>query len=252
MTLACWSGSFFPGRALFGWITIGLTLLFLFCCNVDPSPRILIFSKTAGHRHACIPAATDALRQLCREHGYLPRDTENAAELDAENLKHYNVVVFLCTSGNVLDAAQQSALEQFIRKGGGLAGIHSAADTEYDWPIFGQIIGARFKDHSNILPAQLRVVDTQHPATCHLPTSWSRTDEWYNFTAVQPNLQVLLRIDETSYSGGSMGENHPMAWCQPFGNGRVFYTALGHTEASYAEPAFLNHLLGGIQYAAGR
>ena len=156
------------------------------------------------------------------------------------------------TTGNILDAEQQAALEQFIRQGGGFVGIHSATDTEYDWPWYGRLVGAYFASHPAIQTATVRVVNATHPSTKPLPATWTRQDEWYNFRAAPPaTVHVLLTIDETSYSGGSMGAHHPLAWYHHYDGGRAWYTAMGHTTESYSEPLFLQHVLGGIRWAAG-
>ncbi|HEY3003878.1 MAG TPA: ThuA domain-containing protein, partial [Kribbellaceae bacterium] len=160
-------------------------------------------------------------------------------------------VVFLSTTGDVLDASQQAAFESYIRSGGGFVGVHAAADTEYDWPFYGDLVGAYFASHPLIQAATVQVEDRTHPATSHLDATWRRTDEWYNYkTNVRSTARVLATLDESSYSGGTMGD-HPTAWCKDFEGGRSFYTGGGHTRQSYAEPAFRAHLLGGIRYAAG-
>jgi cytochrome c len=152
----------------------------------------------------------------------------------------------------VLDANGRAAFERYVRAGHGYVGVHSASDTEYGWSWYGGLVGAYFAGHPAIQPAIVRVEDSSHPSTASLPTTWSRTDEWYNFRASPRGaVQVLLTLDERSYAGGSMGADHPIAWYQAYDGGRAWYTAMGHTRESYLEPAFLAHLLGGIQYAAG-
>lgn len=131
-------------------------------------------------------------------------------------------------------------------------GIHAAADTEFDWPWYGRLVGGYFVDHPEIQQAKIRLVDGDHPATAHLPELWTRTDEWYNYKDFNPNVHVLLNLEESSYKGGSNGENHPIAWYHEFEGGRAFYTGLGHTEESYDEPAFRQHLLGGLQWCLRR
>jgi len=161
-------------------------------------------------------------------------------------------VVFLCTTGDVLGEAQQAAFQRYIEAGGGFVGIHSAADTEYDWPWYGDLVGAYFKGHPAVQPATIVVSDSVHPSTRSLPTHWNRTDEWYDFrTNPRGRVHVLATVSEATYSDGEMGADHPIAWCQFYGGGRTWYTALGHTRESYSEPLFLRHLWGGIQFAAG-
>jgi type 1 glutamine amidotransferase len=215
---------------------------------------VLVFSRTTGYRHACIPAGIAAIGAL-RDAG-LPgipdvEATEDAEVFTAGALARYGAVVFLNTSGTVLDTDQREALAGYVRGGGGFVGVHGAADTEYDWPGYAELVGAYFDRHPQIQPATIRVEDPDHPATAGLAPTWTRTDEWYDFrTNPRPRVQVLLTVDESSYEGGRMGSDHPIAWCREYGLGRAFYTACGHTVESYAEPAFRAHLAGGIRYAA--
>ncbi len=216
----------------------------------EPAFAVLLFSKTAAFHHDSIPAGIEAIENLGRNHGFGVDATEDAAAFTDANLARYRAVVFFNTTGDVLDDAQQAAFERYIRSGRGFVGIHSATDTEYDWPWYGSLVGAYFRRHPAIQPATL-VVDRAHPSTAHLPVRWRRTDEWYNFRQEPaPDLRILVRIDEGSYAGGSMGANHPVTWCHEFDGGRAWYTAIGHTAEAYAEPLFLEHLLGGIRWAA--
>ncbi|RYE05028.1 MAG: ThuA domain-containing protein, partial [Sphingobacteriales bacterium] len=156
------------------------------------------------------------------------------------------------TTGDVLNDEQQQAFEGYIHAGGGYVGVHAAADTEYDWPWYGKLAGAWFKSHPAQQVAKLSVIDKTNIATKHLPAVWERKDEWYNYKQIADDLHVLITIDETSYKGGENSPTHPMAWYHNFDGGRAFYTALGHTDESYTEPLFLQHLLGGIKYAMGK
>jgi cytochrome c len=214
--------------------------------------RVLVFSRTAGFRHASIPAAVAAVAHLGAEHGYLVDATEDAGAFTDANLARYRAVVFLLTTGEVLDEDQQAAFERFIRAGGGFAGVHSASDTEYGWAWYGQLVGAFFQRHPAAQPAVVRIEDPSHPSTASLPASWKRTDEWYDFRAnPRQAVHVLATLDESTYSGGGMGRDHPIAWCHAFDGGRSWYTAMGHTTESYTEASFLSHLEGGIDSVAG-
>ena len=213
---------------------------------------ILVFSKTTGYRHASIKDGIEAIRKLANEHSMHVDFTEDSAAFSDENLARYKAVVFLSTSGNVLDAEQKAAFERYIHAGGGYAGIHSATDTEYDWAWYGRLVGAFFKNHPHITRATINVEDQRHSSTSMLPKKWEWTDEWYNFrTDPRNDVHVLLTVDESSYQGGEMGKNHPIAWYHEFEGGRAWYTALGHTSEGFSEPLFLAHLWGGISYAAG-
>jgi cytochrome c len=150
------------------------------------------------------------------------------------------------------DAGQKPAFERYIRSGGGFVGIHSASDTEYQWPWYGSLVGAYFASHPAIQRARILIENPNHPSTKGLPAVWERTDEWYNFRSnPRGAAHVLATLDESTYSGGAMGADHPIAWCQEIDGGRSWYTAMGHTAESYAEPLFRLHLLGGIESAAG-
>ncbi len=216
-----------------------------------PLTKVLVFSKTAGFRHSSIGVGITAIQQLGAANGFTVTATEDAAQFTTANLAQYQAVVFLSTTGDVLNATQQTAFQSYIASGGGYVGIHAAADTEYDWPWYGGLVGAWFASHPAIQTATVRVEDRTSPATAHLGATWVRSDEWYNYrTNPRANVKVLMSLDESTYSGGSMGD-HPITWCQNYGGGRAFYTGLGHTDASYSDAAFRTMLLGGIQIAAG-
>jgi type 1 glutamine amidotransferase len=214
-----------------------------------PTLRVLAFTKTAAFHHDSIPAAVAALRGAA-----LHLDaTDDAAAFTDGNLARYDVVVFLLTTGDVLDPAQQAAFERFVRSGGGYAGVHSASDTEYDWPWYGRLVGAYFRTHPAVQPATVDVVDPNDPSTAGLPRQWKRIDEWYAFRVQPAGVHVLLTVDEASYQPGDagMGSTHPIAWEHAYDGGRAWYTAGGHTSESWSEPLFVAHVVGGIRWAAG-
>jgi type 1 glutamine amidotransferase len=215
--------------------------------------RVLLFSRTAGFRHDSIPAAVAALTELQDSGGFVVEATEDATWFNPNNLARFRVVVFLLTTGDVLDDGQQAAFEAWIGAGGGYLGVHSASDTEYDWPFYGDLVGAYFKAHPAIQPASVTIEVADHPATAGLVSPWMRTDEWYDFRAnPRATVTVLATIDEASYTGGTMGPDHPLVWAHrtPAG-GRALYTAMGHTQDSYADPPFRQHLVGALRWVAG-
>jgi type 1 glutamine amidotransferase len=214
--------------------------------------KILVFAKTAGFHHESIHVGLPALQQLGADHNFAVDTTTNSAQFTSANLKQYAAVVFLNTTGDVLNDEQQAAFKQYISSGGGFVGVHAASDTEYGWPWYGQLVGAYFVNHPKQQEATLNVIDRQTIATRHLAEKWVRKDEWYNFKDIQAGLKILITLDERTYTGGTNGEAHPMAWYHDFEGGRSFYTGLGHVDASYSDPLFLKHLLGGIQYAMGQ
>ena len=215
--------------------------------------RILLFSRTTGYRHDSIPTAIAALTELGTTGGYVAESTEDPAAFTAANLARFQVVVFLMTTGDPVDDAGQAAFEAWIGAGGNYVGIHSAADTEYDWPFYGELVGAYFKQHPAIQQATVNVEVADHPATAGLPSAWMRTDEWYDFrTNPRATTTVLVTIDESTYTGGMMGADHPLVWAHATtGGGRAIYTEMGHTTESYADPLFRQHLVGAIRWAAG-
>ncbi|OLB65585.1 MAG: hypothetical protein AUI10_06155 [Actinobacteria bacterium 13_2_20CM_2_72_6] len=214
--------------------------------------RVLVFSRTTAYRHASIPTGIAAVRELGAAHGFAVDATEETSPFTPAGLARYDALVFLSTSGEILDPDGKAALESYVRGGGGFVGIHGAAATEYEWPFYGRLVGAWFDKHPQVQPATVRVEDRDHPATAHLDPDWVRVDEWYNFrTNPRPHVRVLATVDESSYTGGTMGADHPIAWCHTVDAGRAFYTAGGHTDESFADPGFRAHLLGGIQAVTG-
>ncbi len=214
--------------------------------------RILVFSRTLGFHHASIPVGIAAIQKIGQDNNLQVDTTTDASFFNEKQLKKYAAVIFLSTTGNVLNDEQQLAFEQYIKQGGGFVGIHAATDTEYDWAWYNQLVGAYFKSHPKQQEAILHVIDPTHVSTMHLPKEWKRFDEWYNFKSIQSNLHVLITIDEKSYTGGENGEYHPMAWWHDFDGGRAFYTEFGHTDESYADPLFIQHVTGGIAYAVNK
>ncbi len=243
-------------RLIFSLLIPVAFLAGLGACSSDQGPaKILVFSKTAGFRHESIPAGIEAIKKLGLKHHFEVDTTENADRFNEENLRNYKAVVFLNTTGDVLNKQQQNDFERFIQAGGGYVGIHAATDTEYDWPWYGKLAGAYFTSHPNnpnVRTATFSVVDKNHIATDSLPDSFEKTDEFYNYRDINPDLKVLMTIDETSYEGGTNPDFHPMAWYHEYDGGRAFYTAMGHTNETFSEPLFVKHLTGGILYAIGR
>ena len=213
--------------------------------------NVLIFTKTAGYRHKSIEQGVATIRTLGDKHGFKIYHTEEASFINSKTLKQFHTVIFLNTTGDILNNEQQMHFEHYIQAGGGWVGIHSATDTEYDWVWYGQLAGAYFNGHPKIQVADLIVTDQTHTITKNLKNIWSRKDEWYNFKYVNHNVNILINIDEGSYEGGTNGEYHPISWYHSYDGGRAFYTAMGHTKESYKEKLFLEHILAGIQWTMG-
>lgn len=238
----------------------------------DEPFRVLVFSRTAGFRHASIEAGIFTVQQLGAANGFEVDATEDHTLISEENLANYQVLMFLNTTLDVLEAEQEQAFENFVRSGGNFVGVHSAADTEHDWPFYGELVGAYFQSHPVAnQPGSLRVEDESHPAVAHLDNPYPvALEEFYSFKSnPRGSVRVLLSIDEDSYtqepntscdpSGptfpqgytGRMGD-HPMSWCHDKFAGRVWYTALGHETYLYSTPDYQQHLLNGILTAARR
>ena len=212
---------------------------------------MLVFTKTAGYRHDSIPAAVAALRAIAARRGVEVEHSEDAGIFGREKLSAFKAVAFVNTTGNILDDEQRRAFEAFIAGGGGYLGVHSAADTEYDWPWYGRLVGAWFKSHPPGL--QTGTVRFLRPLGGNWPVEWRVTDEFYNFRSRPGDAAaVVAALDESTYDGGEMGADHPLAWCQRIDGGRSWYTGLGHTAELFADATFLAHLEKGLLYAMSR
>ena len=226
----------------------------LFVLNFLPAAaqksQVLVFNKTEAYHHESIPTGTATIKDLGDLNNFKVTESDDAGEFTVKNLKKYQLVIFLSTTGNVLNEAQQKAFEEYINKGGNFFGIHAATDTEYNWKWYGDLVGAYFLSHPKIQEAKVIVEKPLHPTVAHLPKIWTRTDEWYNLKDISPKMIVLLSLDETSYDGGENAEIHPIAWYRELeGGGKSIYTGGGHTEESYSEPAFQEHLQQCILFA---
>jgi type 1 glutamine amidotransferase len=229
-------------------LTVGLTNPI-----VTEDYDVLVFSKTAGFRHASIPDGIAAIRKLGAANGFSVDATEDADRFLAKDLDKYEVIVFLSTTGNFFEPKHEAAFTKYIQGGGGYVGIHAAADAEYDWEWYGNLVGGYFLSHPAQQEATVYITDKKHPSTGHLPTEWVRFDEWYDYKAVPAKgVRILGKLLTTTYTGHKMGLNHPIIWCHEYDGGRAFYTGGGHTKGSFSEPEFLRHILGGIQWAKGK
>jgi cytochrome c len=235
------------------WTVLCLTASL--ACNAN---TVLVFSKTNGFRHPSISDGLTLLQNLAAANAITLETTEDSTQFNATNLARFDAVVWLSTTGDVLNAGEQTAFENWMQAGGGYVGIHASSDCEYDWSWYGTNIlgnGAWFRSHPAIQTASLIVESSNDPSTQHLPATFSMTDEWYNFRAnPRSSAQVLLRIDETSYAPGAnaMGADHPISWKRAVGSGRAFYTALGHRPEQYTDPRFTQHVLGGLLWTLNR
>lgn len=213
--------------------------------------RILLFSKTDGFRHASIEPAIEVVRRLGQEYGFEVDATEDSNWFTEERLESYDAVFFLNTSMTLFNDAQRDVFENYIRSGGGYLGTHSAADTEYNWPFYGVLVGAWFKNHPPVQHGEIVVNSYSHPATVVLPPRWSIEDEWYNFRQLPQGVTVLAELDTESIEGSEHPGYHPATWYHSVGEGRAFYTVMGHSESTWNHSHFINQLLGAIRYVTG-
>ncbi|MCB9284918.1 MAG: ThuA domain-containing protein [Lewinellaceae bacterium] len=222
------------------------------CSSNGKGPKVLVLAKSEFYFHESTAAALEALTRLGDENGWSVVETDDAGDyINEKELPKYAAVVFLNTAGDVLNPTQEALFEQYIQAGGGFVGIHTAIDTEHSWDWYGQLVGARYDGNMEVQNATLLVQDRKNPATKHLDSTWQRTDEWFNMIDLSPDINVLLTLDESTCKGGKMGNYHPVSWYHEFDGGRAFITAMGHTPESYSDPAFLQHLNGGLKYAVG-
>ena len=212
--------------------------------------RILVFTRTAGFRHDSIPVGVDTLRALAAEAGLQLEHSEDPNLFDPASLARFRAVVFLNATGDVLDDAQQRAFERYVAAGGGYLGVHAAADAEYDWPWYGDLVGAWFQGH----PPGLQTTDVHFEGDqAGLATDWRISDELYNYKRnPRGEVEVLATVDEDDYTGGTMDKDHPIAWCHASGSARAWYTGLGHDAKMYADPIYRAHLLRGLRYVTGQ
>jgi type 1 glutamine amidotransferase len=230
-------------------------------------PAILVFDKITGFRDGpSVDAATAALKTIATRRGWSVQFSENGAIFNRRDLARFDAVVWNNVSGDALTLSQRAAFQDYIAGGGGYAGFHgSAGDPAYFWDWYADtLIGARFIGHPyspQFQTARIRVEAQGGGITRGLPVEWSMSDEWYSFARSprQTGAHVLATLDEKSYSpvsfGGSdirMGDDHPIAWTRCVGNGRSFYSAIGHRPESYAEPNSVRLLEQGIAWAAGQ
>ncbi|MEO6313634.1 MAG: ThuA domain-containing protein [Chitinophagaceae bacterium] len=222
------------------------------CKTTNENYRVLVFSKTEGYRHAAaIAAGQNALFQLAAIHHFSIDTTEDAGRFNEDTLKKYSAVILLDISGAVFNEEQRVNFKRFVQAGGGVLAIHASADAERDWPWYNKLIGAYFDTHPPVQNGMFYTADKNHPANASIPDSIQRSDEFYNFQSVSPDIHVLMTLDEKTYTGGKMGLAHPAVWCQEFDGGRSFYTSWGHSKESWKEPVFLQQVWNGLHWITG-
>lgn len=228
------------------------------CVGTAAGPRVLVFTRENLWQHGSTPVARDTILAMCGSRGFTVTASHDPHAIDDARLAATDTIVFAVTSGEILDADARAALEPWLRGGGGLVGLHSASATELSWPFYIDVLGAQFLKHPpGLFEATVRVDAPAHPIVAGLPAAWVRTDEWYDFTdrpEDREGLEVLLSLDEATlpadYPADFRVGVHPIAWAHERLGGRVFYTAMGHTLESYAEPAFVDMIGRAIEWTA--
>jgi type 1 glutamine amidotransferase len=216
-----------------------------------PRIRVMVLTATRGFRHDSIPVARDALNAMATSTGeFAITTTEDVSAITTATLAGYDVLCFVLTTGELpFDPDQKAAIVNFVASGKGFIGIHSAADTLYEWPDYGRLVGAYFKEHPWTQAATVLVEDQNHPSTSGLGDRFTITEEYYTFRENPRGVQVLLRLDPSSV--GASGE-YPLAWAHSFGAGRAYYNALGHFDATWRDARFQRQVAGALRWAAGR
>lgn len=239
-------------------------LMLLMCLTISSTAqkqfRALLFTKTNGWHHESIHEGVDAIRKMADRHWFDVEWHEDPARFNDGNLAKFDVIIFLNTTGDILNNEQQAAMEKFIKAGKGFVGIHSAADTEYDWPWYTKLVGHMFKIHPAVQSAKLKFTQNPFPGLQGFKETHYWTEEWYDYKpATVPDLKYILAVDEKTYNpkvqwgenkSDGMGAFHPIAWYHEYDGGRAFYTGLGHLPAEFSEQALQDHIYAGILYAA--
>lgn len=238
-------------------VLLALTCLLLGAAPPPPTGEVLIFSGTTGYRHESIPAGVEAVADIARRQGFAVRATEDPSVFNPGKLRAVRVIVLLNSTTDPKKPASEwftgkrrAALQAFVRSGGGVVGIHAAADSHYGWPWYARLIGGRFARHPPGTPAgTLSLADRAHPVTAGLPSIITRVDEWYEFADHDPTSRLLITLDPSSIGEADVNPN-PISWTRELDAGRVFYTAMGHTAESFSDPYVLRHLSNGLAWAA--
>lgn len=212
-----------------------------------PEPtKVLVLTETQGYRHESIEAGVEMFELNAEGWGLDVQYSGESSTLISEDIDEFSFIVLLSTTGDYLDDNEQFELREYVEQGGGILGIHAATDAEYDWQWYGHMLGARFNDHPQVQEANC--IKANELYNSGIPAVWTRTDEWYNFSDVSPENVTLISLDEQTYEGGTMGNAHPISWYRQVGNGRVFYTGMGHTSETYSEPLFIQHIANAVDY----
>lgn len=224
--------------------------------------RVLVFSKNGkGFVHDNIPESLKAIQLLGKQNGFAVDTTTNADLFNEQNLRKYNAIIFSNSNNQVFDTeAQKVALMRFVQAGGGIVGIHIACGTERQWTWFKQMIGGSFLMHPKLQEFNVLPVEVKHPSVSVVPPVWTVQDECYFLRDMNPTMRVLMVADTKKIREATpdkplpdtFGQFVPVVWCNTFDGGRQWNTTLGHAKSSYTNPVFMQHILGGLKWAAAK
>jgi len=218
--------------------------------------EVLLFTKSLDYQHLGIPNGIQMFKEIARDHHWgLTWTTQSNFFDNQEKLNSIDVIVFMNTSGDILDDDQRKALQAYMRQGGNFVGIHSATFTMMEWPWYVSLVGGVWNRHPDpgIWTGIVNNEEPSHPSAFHIPPRWLITGEWYNYLEMSDDIKVVLSVDETTFPGGKMPAYHPIAWYQEDfegQGGRSYHTGLGHAEGIYDEPWYRQHILGAVWWAA--
>ena len=243
--------------------TIGITAMLAVgvpeAFGTERQRRVLVFSHTTGFRHASIETGIAALVKLGERKNIAMQSSESPNVFRRDLLDKFDAIIFLSSTTDPknpksewLTGTRREALQAFVRRGGGIVGIHAATDSHYGWTWYGRMMGARFSSHPPGTPiGALKVTNSNHWSTKGLPKSKRRKDEWYYFDDYNPEAELLISLDPQSIGQPDVNPN-PVSWAHRFEGSRVFYTAMGHTSESYSDPYFLRHVGQGLDWVLAR
>lgn len=228
---------------------------------------VLVYTKNGkGYVHDNIPSAVAAIRQMGRQNGFAVDTSSNPSVMTEDNLKKYTLLIFPSTNNDVFDTDQQRlAFRRYIEAGGGFVGVHSVTGTERNWKWFKMMLGGTFSWHAKFQKFSVKVIDPSHPSVQGLPRVWEKEDECYFAKELYPGPKTLMAHDITTLNtsdttqrdlirrhAGGYAELYPAVWSYDFDGGHTWCTVLGHDKKDYSDPVFVQHLLQGIRYVAGR
>ncbi len=228
--------------------------------------KVLVYTKNGkGYVHDNIPSAVAAIQKLATEKGFHVDVSDDPAVFTEANLKQYSFLLFPSTNNDVFDTdAQRVTFRRYIEAGGGFVGLHSVIGTERNWRWFKMMIGGTFVWHAKFQPLEIKVIDKAHVSTTGMPSVWKKQDECYFMKEMYPGIRVVMAHDLPAMNPDekdaarikdmteTFADYYPASWYQNFDGGTIWITTLGHNKADYEDPTYVNHILQGMTFVAGR